>query len=56
MSNDDVRFRAFRGFLEKSFEAKGKKLAPAWYADGPDERPGLYVDQPHLLAKGRQQS
>jgi hypothetical protein len=49
-------FRAFRGFLEKSFEVKGKKLAPAWYADGPDERPELYVDQPHLLAKGRQQS
>ena len=49
-------FRAFRGFLEKSFEVKGRKLDPAWYADSPDERPGLSKDQPHPLAKGRQQS
>ena len=45
-------FRAFRSFLEKSFEAKGEKLDPAWYDDGPESAPQLYKDQPHLLKKG----
>ena len=40
-------FRAFRGYLEKT---TGKKLATAWYADSPEEKPGLYEDQPEVLA------
>lgn len=47
-------FRAFRGFRERSFETKG--LDPARYADGSEESPERYEDQPHLIAKGRQQS
>jgi hypothetical protein len=43
-------FRAFRTYLERSFAAKGQKLAPAWYADSPEEKPGLYEDQPEVLA------
>lgn len=42
-------FRAFRAYLEKVAESRGEKLAPAWYSDGPEDRPGLYKDQPHLL-------
>lgn len=42
-------FRAFRSYLEKVFEAKGQKLDPAWYDDGPEAVPHLYKDQPHLL-------
>jgi hypothetical protein len=49
-------YRAFRGFLEKSFAAKGEKLDPAWYADSPEERPELYKDQPHLPPKGEDQN
>jgi len=44
-------FRAFRSYLERVFEAKGQKLDSAWYDDGPDRRPYLYEDQPHLLKK-----
>ncbi|MEX0670841.1 MAG: DUF6717 family protein [Pirellulales bacterium] len=47
-------FRAFRGYLERTLEAKGKKLDPAWYEDSPEQSPGLYKDQPHLLNKGAQ--
>ena len=43
-------FRAFRSYLEKSFEAKGEKLDPAWYNDGPEAAPHLYSDQPEVLA------
>jgi hypothetical protein len=43
-------FRAFRAYLEKT---TGKQLSPGWYADSIEERPGLYVDQPHLLKKGQ---
>lgn len=42
-------FRAFRTYLERT---TGEKLAPAWYADSPEEAPALYGDQPHLLPKG----
>lgn len=42
-------FRAFRSYLERLAESQGKKLDPAWYKDGPEDRPGLYKDQPHLL-------
>lgn len=45
-------FHAFRAYLEKVVEANGEKLDPAWYADGPEDVPGLYKDQPHLLKKG----
>ena len=44
-------FRAFRSHLERVAEAQGRKLAPAWYDDGPDRHPHLYKDQPHLLKK-----
>lgn len=47
-------FRAFRNYLEKVFEAKGEKLDPAWYDDGPEKVPHLYVDQPELLPPGYQ--
>lgn len=40
-------FRAFRTYLEKS---TGKKLSTGWYADSPEEKPGLYEDQPEVLA------
>jgi hypothetical protein len=39
-------YRAFRANLEKVAEAKGEKLDPSWYADSPDEKPGLYKDRP----------
>ena len=38
-------FRAFRTYLEGAAKSQGKKLDPAWYADGPQERPELYKDQ-----------
>ena len=41
-------FRAFRGYLEKT---TGGGLDPAWYEDGPEQKPELYDDQPELLAK-----
>lgn len=43
-------FRAFRSYLEKVAESQGKTLAPEWYDDGPEQRPGLYQDQPEVLA------
>lgn len=43
-------FRAFRTYLERSFQAKGKALDPAWYDDGPESLPHLYKDQPEVLA------
>ncbi|NBT36000.1 MAG: hypothetical protein EBT03_10780 [Betaproteobacteria bacterium] len=43
-------FRAFRGYLEKT---TGGGLDPAWYADGPEDKPELYKDQPHLLPERR---
>ncbi|MFM7207582.1 MAG: hypothetical protein ACKO4T_13040 [Planctomycetaceae bacterium] len=42
-------YRAFRQYAEKVAAANGRTLAPAWYADGPKDRPELYKDQPHLL-------
>lgn len=42
-------YRAFRGYLEKTAAARGTSLDPAWYKDGPEDAPGLYADQPHLL-------
>lgn len=45
-------YRAFRTALEKVCAAQGQKLDPAWYADGPEDAPELYKDQPHLLRKG----
>jgi hypothetical protein len=44
-------FRAFRSYLEKVVEKKGEKLDPAWYADGPEDAPHLYKDQPELPAR-----
>ena len=40
-------FRAFRTYLERT---TGKKLSPGWYAVSPAEKPGLYGDQPEVLA------
>ena len=40
-------FRAFR----KCLEQKIGPLSKEWYEDGPDQRPCLYKDQPHLLEK-----
>jgi len=40
-------FRAFRGYLEKT---TGGKLSDGWYADGPEDKPELYKDQPEVLA------
>jgi len=37
-------FRAFRAYVEEVAKAKGTKLDPAWYLDGPEDRPGLYRD------------
>jgi hypothetical protein len=37
-------FRAVRAAIEKMVEARGEKLDPAWYADGPEDRPALYDD------------
>jgi hypothetical protein len=38
-------FRAFRQRLEQTIGPLSKE----WYEDGPDQRPYLYKDQPHLL-------
>ncbi len=35
-------FRAMRAYFEKVAEAKGKKLHPAWYDDGPEKMPWLH--------------
>ena len=35
-------FRAFRAWAEKVAAAQGKTLDPAWYRDGPEDRPQLY--------------
>lgn len=42
-------FRAMRDVFERQVAAQGEQLDPAWYEDGPDKRPNLYKDQPHLL-------
>jgi|GEM_PF-2008121 len=42
-------FRAMRTVFEKIVEARGEKLDPAWYDDGPEQAPELYKDQPELL-------
>ena len=43
-------FRAMRAYFERVAEAKGKKLDPAWYDDGPETLPHLWKDQPEILA------
>ena len=47
-------FRAMRSYFEKVAESKGEKLDPAWYDDGPERRPYLYKDQPHLVPDAAQ--
>lgn len=42
-------FRVMRTLFEKIVEAGGEKLDPAWYDDGPEQAPELYMDQPTLL-------
>lgn len=37
-------FRALRAWIEQQAAARGRKLDPAWYADGPDKAPWLYKD------------
>ena len=43
-------FRAFRQRLEQTIGPLSKE----WYEDGPDQRPYLYKDQPHLLTNETQ--
>lgn len=43
-------FRAFRSYVARLAAAKGEKLDPEWYADGPEQCPELYKDQPEVLA------
>jgi hypothetical protein len=38
-------FRAMRAYFEKVVEAKGGKLDPAWYDDGPEAMPWLHQKQ-----------
>jgi hypothetical protein len=40
-------FRALRSRLEQMVGP----LSQSWYEDGPDQKPHLYEDQPHLLTK-----
>lgn len=35
-------FRAIRAFFETVAEEAGQSLEPEWYADAPEDRPGLY--------------
>lgn len=35
-------FRAMRAYFEKVVEAKGEKLDPGWYDDGPEAMPQLH--------------
>jgi hypothetical protein len=42
-------FRRLRAVFEKIVEARGEKLEPEWYDDGPERCPELYKDQPELL-------
>lgn len=42
-------YRLFRSVIERMAAAKGKTLEAGWYEDGPDQKPYLYKDQPHLL-------
>jgi hypothetical protein len=42
-------FRAMRTYFERVAEAKGRKLDPAWYDDGPETLPHLWKDQPEVL-------
>jgi hypothetical protein len=37
---------AFRGWAEQVAASQGKTLAPAWYEDSPEDRPGLYRKSP----------
>ena len=46
-------FRAFRAWAEKVAAERGKKLDPAWYLDGPEDRPGLYRDAQKSEDEGR---
>lgn len=44
-------YRAFRRYAEAVARSQGETLDPEWYADGPEDTPELYKDQPHLLGK-----
>ena len=35
-------FRAMRAWAEQMAKKQGKTLEPGWYADGPEDSPGLY--------------
>jgi len=45
-------FRAMRDAFEKMAEARGNKLDPAWYDDGPEKCPWLWKDQTETLTEG----
>lgn len=38
-------YRAMRAYFERVAKAKGQKLDPAWYDDGPDKMPWLYKNK-----------
>jgi hypothetical protein len=37
-------FRTFRNWVEQHAAANGETLDPAWYQDGPEDRPELYPE------------
>ena len=37
-------FRALRAWIEQHAAANGQTLDPAWYRDGPEDRPNLYPE------------
>lgn len=43
-------FRAFRAWAEGQAAARGRKLDPAWYRDGPEDLPELYEESPSRTA------
>lgn len=45
-------YRAFRAWAEEHCEARGEKLDPSWYRDGPEDIPELYEDTPRSRAEG----
>jgi hypothetical protein len=39
-------YRAFRAWAEGQAAARGQKLDPVWYQDGPEDLPELYEERP----------
>ena len=43
-------YRAFRAWAEGQAAARGRRLDPSWYRDGPEDLPELYDDRPSRQA------